>query len=239
MPSKTIIGLEFVAPQQQVLWYNFLVLNLLQIIEGAGNMKAFRIALALVTLSAAGFAHSEVDPAKGQAIAGQVCAACHMANGNSVIPQNPKLAAQHAEYISSQLAAFKSGERNNAIMMGIATGLSPEDMANLGAWFESQKPAPLGSKDKALAEAGQKIYRGGKLGQGVPACAGCHSPTGAGIPAQYPRLAGQHPEYIVAQLKSFKAGERAKGNAAQMMTIASRLSDKEMEALAEYLSGLH
>jgi len=216
-----------------------LVLNLLQIIEGAGNMKVFRIALALVSLSVAGLAHSEADPAKGQAIAGQVCVACHMADGNSVIPQNPKLAAQHAQYISTQLAAFKSGERKNAIMMGMAAGLSPEDMANLGAWFETQKSAPLGSKDKTLAEAGQKIYRGGKPGQGVPACAGCHSPTGAGIPAQYPRLAGQHPEYIVAQLKSFKAGERANGNAAQMMTIASRLSDKEMEALAEYLAGLH
>jgi hypothetical protein len=222
-----------------VLWYTLFVLNLLQIIEGAGDMKVFRIALALLSLSAAGLAHSEADPVKGQAIAGQVCVACHMADGNSVIPQNPKLAAQHAQYISSQLTAFKSGERKNAIMMGIAVGLSPEDMANLGAWFESQKPAPLGSKDKTLAEAGQKIYKGGKPGQGVPACAGCHSPSGAGIPAQYPRLAGQHPEYIVAQLKSFKAGERANGNAAQMMTIASRLSDKEMDALAEYLAGLH
>jgi cytochrome c553 len=222
-----------------VLWYTFSVLNLLQFIEGAGNMKVFRIALALVSLAAAGLAHSEADPAKGQILAGQVCVACHMADGNSVIPQNPKLSGQHAEYISRQLANFKSGERKNPIMMGIAGALSPEDMANLGAWFESQKSAPLGSKDKALAEAGQKIYRGGKPGQGVPACAGCHSPSGAGIPAQYPRLAGQHPEYIVAQLKSFKAGERAAGNAAQMMTIASRLSDKEMEALAEYLAGLH
>jgi len=201
-------------------------------------MNAFRIAVAVLALAITGLAHAEADPAKGQVIAGQVCVACHGADGNSVIPQNPKLSAQHAEYISKQLASFKSGERNNAIMMGIAGGLSPEDMANLGAWFESQKPAPLGAKDPALAEAGQKIYRGGKAGAGVPACAGCHSPTGAGIPAQYPRLAGQHPEYVIAQLKSFKAGERAKGNAAQMMTIASRLSDKEMEALAEYVASL-
>jgi cytochrome c553 len=201
-------------------------------------MKAFRIALATVALAIIGVAHAEGDPAKGQAIAGQICAACHMPDGNSIIPANPKLAGQHAEYISKQLAAFKSGERKNPIMMGMAGAISPEDMANVGAWFESQKTAVLGAKDKALAEAGQKIYRGGKTATGVPACAGCHSPSGAGIPAQYPRLAGQHPEYVLAQLKAFRAGERNNGNAAQMATIASRLNDKDMEALAEYVASL-
>ncbi len=201
-------------------------------------MNAFRIALATLAMALTIPAHADADPAKGQAIAGQVCAACHMPDGNSMIPGNPKLAGQHAEYISKQLASFKSGERKNAIMMGMAAGLSPEDMANVGAWFESQKSAPLGAKDKALAEAGQKIYRGGKPGAGVPACAGCHSPSGAGIPAQYPRLAGQHQEYVLNQLKTFKSGERANGAAAQMMTIAGRLSDKEMEALAEYVASL-
>jgi cytochrome c553 len=201
-------------------------------------MKAFRIALVALAFAVTGLAHAEADPAKGQAIAGQICAACHMPDGNSVIPQNPRLAGQHAEYISKQLSGFKSGERKNPIMMGMASVLTPEQMVDVGAWFESQKPAVPGAKDKALAEAGQKIYRGGKPGAGVPACAGCHSPSGAGIPAQYPRLAGQHPEYVLAQLKAFRAGERANGNAAQMMTIASRLSDKEMEALAEYVAGL-
>ncbi len=203
-------------------------------------MNALRIGVASMVLafSMASQAEMEPDAAKGQAIAGQVCAACHMPDGNSIVPGNPKLAQQHGEYISKQLAAFKGGQRKNAIMMGMAAGLSPEDMNNLGAWFESQKSAELGAKDKALAEAGQKIYRGGKPGAGVPACAGCHSPTGAGIPAQYPRLAGQHQEYVLNQLKSFRAGERANGAAAQMMTIASRLSDKEMEELAEYVAGL-
>lgn len=201
-------------------------------------MKALRIALATVALAITGVAHAEADLAKGQAIAGQICAACHMPDGNSIIPTNPKLAGQHAEYISKQLAGFKSGERKNPMMLGMSSALSPDDMANVGAWFESQKPAVLGAKDKALAEAGQKIYRGGKAATGVPACAGCHSPSGAGIPAQYPRLAGQHPDYVLAQLKAFRAGERANGNAAQMATIASRLNDKEMEALAEYVASL-
>lgn len=202
-------------------------------------MKAFQFALAVLSLASASVASAEADPAKGQATAGQICAACHMPDGNSIIPQNPRLAGQHGEYISRQLAAFKSGERKNPIMMGMAGALSPDDMANVGAWFASQKPQVEGAKDKALAEAGQQIYRGGKSGEGVPACAGCHSPDGAGIPSQYPRLAGQHPEYVLAQLKAFKAGERANGAAAQMVAIASRLSDKEMEALAEYLAGLH
>lgn len=201
-------------------------------------MKGIRIALATVALAIMGVAHAEGDAAKGQVIASQICAACHMPDGNSVIPGNPKLAGQHAEYISKQIAAFKSGERKNAIMMGMIASLSPEDMANVGAWFESQKTAPLGAKDQALAEAGQKIYRAGKPGSGVPACAACHSPDGAGIPDQYPRLAGQHQEYVLNQLKAFRAGERANGNAAQMMAIASRLNDKEMEALAEYVASL-
>ena len=201
-------------------------------------MKAIRIALTTVALAVGGVAHADGDAAKGQVIAGQVCAACHMPDGNSVVPANPKLAGQHAEYISKQLGYFKAGERKNPIMYGIAMGLSPDDMANLGAWFSSQKPAEEGAKDKALAEAGQALYRGGKASAGVPACASCHSPNGAGIPVQYPRLAGQHTEYVITQLKSYKSGERAYGTSAPMNTIASRLSDKEMEAIAEYVASL-
>lgn len=201
-------------------------------------MRAIRIAFAALALAVIGPAHAAGDPAKGQAIAGQVCAACHMPDGNSAIPQNPKLAGQSAEYISRQLAAFKANERKNPIMMSMAAGLSPEDMANVAAWFSSQKPAVLGAKDKELAEAGQKLYRGGKAGAAVPACAGCHSPDGAGIPALYPRLASQHPDYVMAQLKAFRAGERSNGNAAQMVAIAQRLSDQDIAALAEYVSSL-
>lgn len=199
-------------------------------------MNVFRIVALGFLAAIAGQAAASGDAAKGQAIAGQVCAACHMADGNSVIPQNPKLSGQHAQYISTQLAHFKSGERANAIMMGMAANLSPADMANVAAWFASQAATVDGAKNKALAEAGQKLYRGGNPALGVPACSGCHSPSGAGIPAQYPRLAGQHSEYLAIQLKAFRAGERVN---TQMNAIAAKLSDKDMEALAEYLSGLH
>lgn len=199
-------------------------------------MNVLRIAALGLLMTVSGLASAAGDAAKGQAIAGQVCAACHMADGNSVIPQNPKLSGQHAQYISTQLAHFKSGERKNPIMMGMAANLSAEDMANLGAWFASQSPTVDGAKDKALAEVGQKLYRGGKPSVGVPACSGCHSPDGAGIPAQYPRLGGQHSEYLAIQLKAFRAGERVN---AQMNAIAAKLSDKDMDALVEYLAGLH
>jgi cytochrome c553 len=201
-----------------------------------GVMNVIRMAALGWLLAVAGAAMAAGDATKGQAIASQVCAACHMPDGNSVIPQNPKLSGQHAQYISTQLAHFKSGERNNAIMKGMAANLSAEDMADLGAWFASQAATIDGAKNKELAEAGQKIYRGGKPAMGVPACSGCHSPNGAGIPAQYPRIGGQHAEYISAQLKAFRAGERVN---TQMSAIAARLSDKDMEALSEYLSGLH
>lgn len=200
--------------------------------------KVLRMALALLASVWILPALADPDPAKGQAIATQVCSACHMANGNSVVPLYPKLSAQHAEYISKQLAAYKSGERKNPIMYGIAMALSPEDMVNLGAWFESQTPAPEGAKDEALAKVGQKIWRGGKPGQGVPACASCHSPDGAGIPVLYPRLAGQHTEYVITQLNNYKSGQRNVGTAAIMVTIASKLSDQEMAALAEYMASL-
>jgi cytochrome c553 len=129
--------------------------------------------------------------------------------------------------------------RKNAIMSGFAAALSPEDMNNLGAYFEAQKPKPQSAKDKTLAELGQKLYRGGNAATGVPACTACHGPTGAGIPAQFPRLTGQYAEYTYAQLKAYGSGERAAGNAAIMGGVAAHLSDHEMRALAEYISGLH
>jgi cytochrome c553 len=198
----------------------------------------FGLTLGTVSVFAEGDTVAKADLAKGQATA-VTCAACHGGDGNSAIAINPNLAGQHAEYITKQLMNFKSGERNNAIMMGmVGTMANADDMRNVAAYFAAQKPRPGIARDQALVEAGQKIYRGGDMAAGIPACAGCHSPSGAGIPAQYPRLAGQMKEYTLAQLKAFRAGERANDAAAMMRTIASRLNDKQMEALAEYVSGL-
>ena len=177
------------------------------------------------------------DAAKGQATA-QVCAACHGADGNSLVPVNPSLAGQHPDYIVKQLKAFKSGERKNPIMAPMATNLSEDDMKNVAAYFSSKTPRGGAAKDTASVEIGRKIYRGGKAANNVAACSGCHSPNGAGIPAQYPRLSGQHPEYTVGQLKAFRSGERANDPNSMMRSIAARLSDPEIKAVSEYIAGL-
>lgn len=194
--------------------------------------------LFLGTVALGGNALAAGDPAKAQALATTVCAACHGADGNSVLTANPKLAGQHAEYIRRQLAAFKANERKAAAMNGVAAALSDDDMRNLAAYFAGQKPSAGTAHDAELVVQGQKLYRGGNAEKGVPACAGCHSPDGAGIPVQYPRLAGQHTEYTLNQLKAFRAGERASGLSGMMKTIASRLDDHQMAALAEYIAGL-
>lgn len=175
------------------------------------------------------------DPARGKQIASTVCVACHAADGNSVVPTNPVLAGQHADYIAAQLAAFKSGARPSPIMQGMAAGLSPEDMRNVAAWFESQKPAPHFAHDKALVERGQQIWRAGVKSVDVPACAGCHGAAGHGIPAQFPRLAGQYPDLSLGWLKAFAAGTRPNPVMGQ---IAAKLSENDMKAVAEYISGL-
>jgi len=178
------------------------------------------------------------DPAKAQPIANQICAACHGADGNSPLPMNPSLAGQLPEYLFKQLIEFKSGNRNNAVMTGMVAALSADDMRNLAAYYAAQKPGEPAAKDKDLAAHGRKLFRGGNVVAGVAACAGCHSPNGAGIPSQYPRLAGQHPEYVAAQLKAFRAGERANDANNMMRAVAARLTDTEIAAVAEYLSGL-
>ena len=205
-------------------------------------IKRWLTVVGLGMLSSMAFAEGEAatkpDLAKGQAAA-MLCAACHGGDGNSAIAINPSLAGQHSQYITKQLMNFKSGERNNAVMKGmVATLATDDDMKNVAAYFAAQKPRPGVARDQVLVDAGRKIYRGGDGATGVPACMACHSPSGAGIPAQYPRLAGQMKEYTLAQLKAFKAGERANDSAAMMRTIASKLSDKQMDALAEYVSGL-
>ena len=181
---------------------------------------------------------SKGDPKAAESIVNQVCAGCHAADGNSVVATNPKLAGLNAEYINKQLNNFKSGERKNPIMGGIVASLSPQDMLNLAAYFSAQQPKPGTSKDQELALVGEKIFRGGIQGAGVPACASCHGPQGKGIPVQFPRLAGQHSDYIYAQLNNFRLGERANDGAKMMRTIATKLTDADMKAVASYIQGL-
>lgn len=206
-------------------------------------MKFRLVAATLAVAFAQHAAHAQGDPAKAQNIVTQVCAACHGSDGNSSIPANPSLAAQHADYTLKQLMNFKAqegnpAERPNPVMTGMVAPLSPDDMKNLAAYFAQQKAKPRAARNPDLVKLGQSIYRAGIANKGVAACSGCHSPNGAGVPAQFPRLAGQHPEYIVAQLKAFRAGERANDVNGMMRATASKLSDKEMAAVAEYLAGL-
>jgi len=184
------------------------------------------------------------DPAKGEAIyvngdaarGLSACIACHGAAGASVIGQNPKLGGQHEAYIYKQLVNFKGPDRKNAIMTSIATMLTDEEMKNISAYLDKQTAKPGAAKNKEIVELGKRIYRGGIAEKNVPACAACHGPTGAGMPAQFPRLSGQHQEYSTAQLVSFRNGTRK--NSAQMTTISKRLSDDEMQAVSDYVAGL-
>lgn len=176
------------------------------------------------------------DLVKGEASFTAVCASCHGADGNSGTPVNPKLAQQHPEYLVKQLQEFKSGKRKNAVMQGFASALSDEDMKNIAYWVTSKKAKTGFAKDKELVALGERIYRGGVADRQIAACAGCHSPTGAGIPSQYPRLSGQHAEYTATQLTSFRDGARK--NSLQMNQVAAKLNDREIRALADYIAGL-
>jgi len=176
------------------------------------------------------------DLAKGEAGFTAVCAACHGADGNSGIPVNPKLSQQHPEYLVKQLQEFKSGKRNNAVMKGFAAALSDEDMRNISYWVTSKKAKQGFAKDKELVASGERIYRGGIADRQIAACAGCHGPTGSGIPAQYPRLSGQHADYTAAQLAAFREGSRK--NSPQMTGVAAKLNDREIKAVADYIAGL-
>jgi cytochrome c553 len=181
-------------------------------------------------------AAAKPDLAKGEASYGPVCAACHAPDGNSMVPANPKLAQQHPEYLLKQLQEFKSGKRANAIMTGMVAALSDEDMKNISAWLGSKKATPGTSSNKDLIALGERIYRGGIADRQIAACAGCHSPNGAGIPAQYPRLSGQHADYTAAQLTAFRDGVRQ--NSLQMSQVAAKLNDREIKAVADYIAGL-
>lgn len=206
--------------------------------------SAWLVAVALAGL--AGAVHAQAakpDAAKGQTIAGQVCVACHASDGNSVAPANPKLAGQIPEYLHKQLANFKpqdgkKAERENAVMGGMVASLSDADMRNLAAYYAGQQLKPAAARSRDLAAAGQKLYRGGDSAKGIPACSGCHGPDGSGMPSQYPRIAGQYAEYIEAQLKLFKSGERANDPNRMMRDVAERMSEKDIKTVAEYVAGL-
>jgi cytochrome c553 len=176
------------------------------------------------------------DPNQGGAKFGAVCAACHGADGNSSIATNPKLAQQHPEYLIKQLQDFKSGKRASPIMQGFASQLTDADMKNIAYWAASQKAKPGFAKDKELAAMGERIYRGGIADRQIAACTGCHGPTGAGVPSQYPRLSGQQAEYVEAQLKAFRDDKRK--NSLPMAQVAAKLNDREIHALADYVAGL-
>ena len=176
------------------------------------------------------------DLAKGEASFAGACAACHGADGNSGTPLNPILAQQHPQYLVKQLQEFKSGKRANAVMSGMAATLSDEDMKNVAYWLHSKTAKPGFAKDKELVALGERIYRGGIADRQVAACAGCHSPNGAGIPAQYPRLGGQHADYLSAQLTGFRDGLRK--NNLQMSQVAAKLNDREIKAVSDYIAGL-
>ena len=185
---------------------------------------------------------AKADPAKGQQLSA-TCAACHGADGNSVIPANPKLAGQSSDYLHKQLRDFKADGakapgRPSPIMNGMAAPLSDQDMKDLAAYFASQKLKPEQARNKDVLVLGQKIYRAGIADKGVPACAGCHGARGEGIPAQYPRLSGQFTDYTVAQLQAFRSGARPNDLNKMMRTTAAKLSDAEIQAVAEYVAGL-
>lgn len=205
--------------------------------------------LMLLLVLAAGPALAEVataakpDVAKAQQTASTVCAGCHGSDGNSAAAVNPKLAGQHSDYLYKQMRNFKAldgkpAERNNPVMAGMVAALSDEDMKGLALYFAGQKLKPESAKDPKAIEAGQRLYRAGNAAKGLPACAGCHGPAGAGIPAQFPRLSGQFAEYTEAQLRAFRAGERANDPNQMMRVIALKMTDPEIKAVSDYVAGL-
>jgi len=204
-------------------------------------IRAFALALLAgnASLALAQDKLAKPDLEKGKAVVAKTCAACHGADGNSPIAINPKLAGQHPEYLAKQLAEFKANSaRKNPVMLGMSSTLSAEDVSNVTAYFAAQKPKEGAAKNADSAALGRKIYRGGDVARGLAACASCHGATGAGLPSQYPRLAGQYAEYTEAQLRAFRAGERANDAGRMMRTVAGKLSDTEIKAVADYVAGL-
>ena len=204
-------------------------------------MKLRLALLAGVFAASAAFAaepQNKADLAKGRDIVNQICGACHGPDGNSPSPANPKLAGQIEEYLDKQLTNFKSGDRKNPVMSGMVAALSADDMRNVAAYFASQTPKPGAAHNKDTIELGKTIYRAGVMDKGVPACSGCHGANGAGMPSQYPRLAGQYAEYLEAQMKAWRSGERANDPNKMMRMVAAKMSDAVIRAVADYIAGL-
>lgn len=193
----------------------------------------------LLTLGLTGVAQAAGDAQAGQGKVA-VCGACHGVDGNSPAPNFPKLAGQGERYLLKQLHDIKSGNRQVVEMTGLLDNLSDQDMADIAAYFASQKMS-VGAADPKLVKRGEALFRGGKLEEGMPACTGCHSPNGAGIAAAgYPHLGGQHAQYVAKQPTDFREGNRTNdGDAMIMRTIASKLSNKDIEAVSSYIQGLH
>ena len=195
----------------------------------------------LLTLGITSVAHAAGDATAGQAKAA-VCGACHGPDGNSPAPNFPKLAGQGERYLSKQMHDIKDGKRTVLEMTGLLTNLNDQDLADLAAYFASQKGS-VGAADPKLVARGEQLFRGGNLEKGLPACTGCHSPNGAGnAAAGFPHLSGQHATYIAKQLTDFRkeeAGRANDGDAMTMRTIARKLSDEDIAALSSYIQGLH
>ena len=202
-------------------------------------MTAKFVALTLVAmLGWTGSVHAAGTVEAGQAKSA-TCMACHGMDGNSANPEWPSLAGQHPSYILKQLKHFKAGERQNLLMSPMAMILADQDMEDLAAYFSSQTPRPTGETEPSKLQRGQSIYRAGIASKGVPSCAGCHGPSGRGIPgAAFPMIGGQHAVYAAIQLRSYKSGARATDPNSMMRTIASRLNDDEIDAVASYLQGM-
>lgn len=207
--------------------------------------------LLLPLLAAASLAHAAeqakaapaADPAKGQAIASTVCVACHGVDGNSASAANPKIAGQHADYLLKQMKNFKMAngkpaERVDPIMNGMIAPYDEAQMRDLAAYFAMQQQKNEKARNRGTIEYGQKLYRAGDISKGLPACAACHGPAGAGIPAQYPRIQGQYAEYIEKQLKAFREGTRANDPAKMMGVVALKMTDAEIRAVSDYVAGL-
>ena len=202
----------------------------------ASLMTAAALAAPVFPAIAAGETPAKADLVQGQASYEAVCAACHGVDGNSQIVINPKLAQQHPAYLIKQLHDFKDDKRADPVMKGFAMMLSGEEMNNISAWLAQQKAQPGYATDKELVQLGERIYRGGIADRNIAACASCHSPNGAGIPSQYPRLAGQHADYTIKQLNTFRDGSR--NNSVQMRDVAAKMTDREIKAVADYIAGL-
>ena len=203
-------------------------------------MKSAAVLLAAALLAGSALANeapaaAKPDPVKGQAAA-TACLACHTADGSRGVPANPILQGQHPEYIVKQLTEFRSGVRKSPVMTGMSATVPEAEIRNIAAFYAGKQAKPGFSKNKDTLALGEQIYRGGIASRQVPACAGCHSPNGAGIPAQYPRVGGQHADYTEAQLTAFRSGARA--NSVQMSAIARKLNEQEIKALADYMAGL-